>query len=85
MTKNATAPIPNFAVFRRHGNADHHGGAQRSPRPCPLADGLGLYEIRAVCISCTAVIPVVNDDPAGAEHYVVTVHRSGDWHDEDHD
>jgi hypothetical protein len=50
--------------------------------PYPLPDGPGLYEIRAYPHDDTTASPIVDDQPTGAEHYIVTINRTADWHDD---
>jgi hypothetical protein len=51
--------------------------------PYPLPDGPGLCEIRVYPHRDTTAIPIVTDARTGAEHYIVTINRTADWHDED--
>lgn len=53
--------------------------------PFPLDDGPGLYEIRIYPHSDTTATPLIGDREEGAEHYIVTVHRTAGWTDEDDD
>ncbi|MFI5593646.1 hypothetical protein ACIA5G_52080 [Amycolatopsis sp. NPDC051758] len=53
--------------------------------PYSLPDGPGVYEICAYRHRGTTASPIVGDGIASGEHYVITVQRTADWHDEDDD
>jgi hypothetical protein len=78
-----TDPVGRAMLGMPSGNLIVSEVARGAHGPYPLPDGPGLYEIRAYPHPGTTATPIVGDDSAGAEHYVVTVHRSGDWHDDE--
>ena len=46
--------------------------------PFPLADGPGLYEIHTYPHPNSTATARVDDHEAGAEHYIVTLHRTAE-------